>query len=140
MQGFAQVLTITIKELREIVSRPWQALTLILGPLALMVGFGIGSDATARPPSAIVVVPPGQAQPRLLRDYQRQFESFLDITEYTDDEAYARRQLRRNAVDAIVLLPRRRSRRSLAAVRRLSGCCTTRSTRSGAGSCPTSPR
>lgn len=105
MQSITQVLTVTIKELRELFSRPWQVFTLIMGPLILMVLFGIGSDASARPPSAIVVVPPGQQQNPLIRDYQRHFEHYLNVNDYTDNEGLALDQLRRNQVEAVVILP-----------------------------------
>lgn len=99
------ILTIVRKELWELGSRPWQVLTLILGPLAIMVCFGIGSNPIAAPPTALVVVPPGQELPQLLRDYQRQFEQSLRIVGYVTDEQLAREQLRRDAVDAVVILP-----------------------------------
>lgn len=99
------ILTVTIKELRELLHRPVLLLTLILGPLAVLIIFGIGSDALPRPPRAIIVVPEGQEQPRLVQEFQRQFNQMLDIAAYTDDEAYARAQLRRNVVDAVVILP-----------------------------------
>ena len=72
--ALTQVLTVTLKELRELLRRPLLVLTMILGPLAIMVAFGIGSETTFPPPKVIVVVPPGQEKPRLLQDYQRQFE------------------------------------------------------------------
>jgi ABC-2 type transport system permease protein len=105
MRALTQVLSITLKELRELLRRPLLVAMLILGPLAIMVAFGIGSDATFPPPRAIVVVPEGQEKPRLLRDYQREFEHSLSVAEYTSDPEYARRQLRRNRVDAVVILP-----------------------------------
>ncbi|MDQ4074639.1 MAG: hypothetical protein M3220_00165, partial [Chloroflexota bacterium] len=74
MQAITQALTITIKELRELLRRPWQVLTLIFGPLVLMIIFGLGSDAQAEPPSAIVVTPEGQETSPLLQEYRAQFE------------------------------------------------------------------
>ncbi len=100
-----QVLSIALKELQELLRRPLLVLTLILGPLAIMVAFGIGSNATFPPPRVIVVVPPGQERPRLLRDYQREFEQTIRVAGYTSDEEYARGQLRRNQVDAVLILP-----------------------------------
>lgn len=52
-----------------------------------------------------MVLPGGQEQPRLLEQYERQFNQMLNITEYTDDEEYARQQRRRKVVDAVVILP-----------------------------------
>jgi ABC-2 type transport system permease protein len=101
------ILAVLLKELRELVSRPGQVLTLIVGPLALMICFGLGSEASARPPETIVVVPPGQPRPRLLQEHQRQFDAFLRVTDYTDDEALARERLRQGQVDAVVILPDR---------------------------------
>jgi ABC-2 type transport system permease protein len=99
------ILAVLLKELRELLSRPGQVLTLIVGPLALMVCFGLGSEASARPPETIVVVPAGQPRPRLLEEHQRQFDEFLRVTDYTDDEALARERLRQGRVDAVVILP-----------------------------------
>ncbi len=105
MSAVNYILAVTIKEMRELLHRPALVLTLILGPLLILIVFGIGSDANPKPPRAIVVMPEGQGQPRLLQNYQRQFEESLTITEYTDNEAYARAQLRSNSVDAVVILP-----------------------------------
>ncbi len=105
MRAVIQMFTVMLKELRELLSRPWQALTLILGPLAVMVAFGIGSNTSARPPRAIVVVPPGQEEPRLLRDYQRQFDQYLTVVDYTSDTQAALAALRRGSVEAVVELP-----------------------------------
>lgn len=105
MQAVVQILTVTLKELRELLHRPVLVLTLILGPLAIMIIFGLGSSVTPIPPKAIIVVPPGQEKPRLLQDYQAEFDEFLNIVGYTDDEKYARAQLRNKVVDAVVLLP-----------------------------------
>lgn len=41
----------------------------------------------------------------LFQDYRRQLETWLSISEYTDDEAYAREQLRLNWVKAVLLVP-----------------------------------
>ncbi|MDP9352248.1 MAG: hypothetical protein M3P51_11980 [Chloroflexota bacterium] len=103
MRALVRVLSIALKELRELVRRPLLVVTLILGPLAIILAFGVGSEATLSPPTAIVVIPPGQERPRLLRDYQRQFEQSLTVSDYTTNLEYAERQLRRNRVDAVVI-------------------------------------
>jgi len=105
MGALTKVLSVTLKELRELARRPLLILTMILGPLAIMVAFGIGSDATFPPPRVIIVVPPGQEQPRLLRDYEREFQQSLAIADYTTDLEHARTELRRNRVDAVLILP-----------------------------------
>lgn len=105
MYALTQILTVTIKELRELLRRPVLVLTLVFGPLAIMLVFGIGTDTVARPPTAIVVVPPGQERPRLVQDYQREFNRFLTVKEYTSNEEYARLLLRSNVVDTVVILP-----------------------------------
>jgi hypothetical protein len=106
------VLTIALKDLRELLGRPWQVPTLILGPLLLMLCFGIGADTSANPPRAVIVLPAGQARPRLLEEYQGQFDAFLRVTEYTSDEAAALARLQSRQIDAVVLLPRARPSRS----------------------------
>ena len=105
MPGAAHILAVTLKELRELLHRPMLVLTLLLGPLSIMLLFGLGSNTTPAPPRAIVVVPAGQAEPRLLRDYAGSFEEALTIAEITSDEGHARAQLRGNRVDAVLILP-----------------------------------
>lgn len=105
MQAVTQVLTVTVKELRELLHRPMLVLTLILGPLAILIVFGVGSDATPNPPRTIVVLPPGQEKPRLLEDYRHEFDEALNVIAYTDDETFARAELRRDVVDAVLILP-----------------------------------
>jgi ABC-2 type transport system permease protein len=99
------LLATALKELRELLRRPMLLLTLTVGPIAIMFIFGIGTDSSAEAPRAIVVIPPGQTTPRLLENHQREFSQFLSVQEYTTDEAYARIQLERNLVDAVVILP-----------------------------------
>lgn len=103
--GTTPILSIALKDLRELLGRPWQVPTLILGPMVLLLTFGVGADTSANPPRAVVVLPAGQAKPRLLLEYQNQFDAFLRVTEYTDDEDRAIRQLSRRLVDAVVILP-----------------------------------
>lgn len=105
MPVFTHIATIVVKELRELFHRPLLVLTLIVGPLALLILFGIGSDAGARPPRAIIVTPADQPEPPLLRDYQQQFRELLDVVGTTTDEAAAREQLRLTRVDTVLILP-----------------------------------
>lgn len=105
MYAITQILSVAIKELRELLRRPVLVLTLVLGPLIVMLIFGIGTENVVRPPTAIVVVPPGQERPQLLRDYQREFNQFLSVRQYTENEEYARLLLASNVVDTVVILP-----------------------------------
>lgn len=100
-----QITTVAIKELRELLRRPLLVLTLILGPLIIMLIFGVGTNNVVEPPTAVVVVPPGKAKPRLLQENQREFDRFLNVIEYTDDEDRARRLLAENIVAAVIILP-----------------------------------
>ena len=104
-EALTEIGAVTRKELRELMHRPLLILTLIVGPLAVLIIFGIGSNATPAPPRAIIVVPPGQGQTRLIQEYQQQFEEALQVAEYTSDEAYARARLAQNQVDAVLILP-----------------------------------
>lgn len=49
MQAVTQILTVTIKELRELLHRPVLVLTLILGPLAILIIFGIWLECASYP-------------------------------------------------------------------------------------------
>jgi ABC-2 type transport system permease protein len=105
MAAITQTLSVAIKELRELLRRPLLVLTLVLGPLAIMLIFGVGTDNVVSPPRAIVVVPEGRGLPRLVQENQREFNRFLRVQEYTTDEEYARVQLAKNLVDAVVIIP-----------------------------------
>lgn len=105
MAAITQTVSVAIKELRELLRRPLLVLTLVLGPLAIMLIFGVGTDNVVSPPRAIVVVPPGQDLPRLVQEHRREFEQFLQVQEYTTDEAYARGQLAKSLIDAVVIVP-----------------------------------
>lgn len=105
MYAVTQLLAVATKELRELLRRPVLVLTLILGPLVIMLVFGIGTNNTAQPPTAIVVVPSDQPLPTLVTEHQREFKQFLNVIAYTTDEAEARQELAANQVDAVVILP-----------------------------------
>jgi len=105
MTAITQTLSVAIKELRELLRRPMLVLTLVLGPLLIMVIFGVGTNNVVEPPRAIVVVPPGAGLPRLVQDYRRAFNQFLQVQEYTTDEEYARGQLAKGLITAVVILP-----------------------------------
>ncbi len=105
MHALYQTLTIAIKELRELLRRPALIVTLIFGPLAIMLLFGIGTKNVVEPPRAVVVLPPGEGEPPLLAAHREAFEHFLNVVEYTEDEARARRLLAEDRIDAVVILP-----------------------------------
>lgn len=105
MFGLTEIATVTLKELRELFHRPLLVLTMILGPLLILIVFGIGSSTKQRPPRAIVVVPEAQEKPRLVQDFEREFNESLNVVEYTSDEAYARDRLSQDAIDAVLILP-----------------------------------
>lgn len=105
MNAVTQVVAVALKELRELFRRPMLILTLVLGPLAIMLIFGVGTNNVIAPPRAIVVVPPGKGLPRLVQDYQREFTQFLQVQEYTTDEEYARQQLAKGLISAVIILP-----------------------------------
>ncbi len=67
MLALYQTLAIAIKELRELLRRPALIVTLIFGPLAIMLLFGIGTKTVAEPPRAVVVLPPGEGSRRCWR-------------------------------------------------------------------------
>ncbi len=105
MAALIEILAVANKELRELLHRPALVLTLLVGPLLILIIFGLGSGGPTPPPRVIVVLPSGQEEPRLFEQYWGKFEQSLTITDYTDDEEYARNQLRRSVVDAVLILP-----------------------------------
>lgn len=103
MAVLTQIFAVTLKELRELLHRPVLVLTLIFGPLAIMIAFGIGSDLVYQPPRTIVVEPEnGQS---LARQYKKQVDQYLRVVEFTSNADYAGQELAHNRVDAVLILP-----------------------------------
>jgi ABC-2 type transport system permease protein len=65
------------KELVEVIRQPRLLLSLILGPFAIMVLFGVGYVGESGTLRAILVVPPGQTAPAEIAAYRRLFVDLL---------------------------------------------------------------
>jgi ABC-2 type transport system permease protein len=107
ISALVEIIAVTLKELRELLQRPTLVLTLIFGPLLVMLIFGIGSNIVYPLPRTAVVLPPGEESSPLIQDYRDQLRKYVQVTEYTQDLESVREKLRRNQIDAVMILPGR---------------------------------
>lgn len=94
------------KELWGLLRQPQLLLLLLVGPVLIMVAFGLslGVRSILRP-SALVVVEPGSPGAELFERYRDDFSQRASIVGTTNDLESARQRLRRGEVDAVITLP-----------------------------------
>lgn len=100
-----RILAFVGKELVETLRRPAAVLSLIAGPLLLILVFGAGFDGARRPLQAIVVAPDGSGLPSDPAVYSDQDLQGLEIAEVTPDLEAARRRVAAREVDLLVVAP-----------------------------------
>ena len=94
------------KEFWALVRQPQLLLLLLVGPVAIMVAFGLSLDVRSiLRPSALVVVEPGSEGARIFEEFRDDFAQRANIVGTTDDPESARQRLQRGEVDAVIALP-----------------------------------
>lgn len=94
------------KEFWGLVRQPQLLLLLLVGPVVIMVAFGLSLDVRSiLRPSALVVVEPGSEGAELFERYRENFTQRANIVGTTDDLESARRRLQRGEVDAVIAVP-----------------------------------
>ncbi len=93
------------KELRELRRRPGVIATLVLGPLLVMLLFGIGYEGQRRPFTADIVLPAGSSMPTDPAFYQDMTEDRMSIQEVGSDKDAALARLRAQKVAIVVVAP-----------------------------------
>ena len=93
------------KELRELRRRPGVIATLVLGPLLVMLLFGIGYSGARRPFTADVVLPPDSGMPTDVGFYQGLTQGRMTIEQVNTDKEGALARLRNQDIELVIAAP-----------------------------------
>ena len=86
--------------------QPQLLVLLLLGPVAIMVAFGLSLDVKSiLQPRALVVVEPGSEGAEVFEEYRYKFTDRTDFVGTTDDLDSARQRLLQGEVDAVISIP-----------------------------------
>ncbi|MDP9474383.1 MAG: ABC transporter permease [Actinomycetota bacterium] len=97
---------VAAKEFWALVRQPQLLLLLLVGPVAIMVAFGLSLDVRSiLRPDALVVVEPGSEGAEIFERFRDDFAQRTNIVGTTDDLESARQRLRRGEVDAVIAVP-----------------------------------
>lgn len=105
LESATRILAFIGKEFVETARRPWAVLSLVIGPLALLLAFGAGYSGFRRPLNAVVVVPPGSGLPTDPAAYQTDSIVGLNLMGVVPDVAQAETQLRNGSADVLIIAP-----------------------------------
>jgi ABC-2 type transport system permease protein len=104
-KSFIRITSFTGKELRELRRRPGVIATLVLGPLLVMLLFGIGYSGARRPFTADVVLPPDSGMPSDAGFYQGMTQGRMEIQQVGTDKEAALARLRHQDVQLVIVAP-----------------------------------
>ena len=86
--------------------QPQLLLLLLIGPILIMVAFGLSLDVQSiLQPRALIVVEPRSEGAELFEEYRYEFTNRTTFAGTTDDPEAARQQLLRGEVDAVISIP-----------------------------------
>jgi ABC-2 type transport system permease protein len=105
LKSLIRVTSFVGKELRELRRRPGVIATLVLGPLLVMLLFGIGYEGQRRPFTADIVLPPGSSMPTDPAFYQDMTEDRMSVQQVGTDKEAALARLRAQDVAVVVVAP-----------------------------------
>ena len=100
-----RVLGFVGKELVETIRRPSALLSLVVGPLLLILAFGAGYDGNRRELRALIVVPPDSGLPTDPAAYTSDDLRGIRILDVTADRAAAEQALAEGRTDLVVAAP-----------------------------------
>ena len=104
-KSFVRITSFIGKELRELRRRPGVIATLVLGPLLVMLLFGIGYSGARKPFSADVVLPANANLPTDVSFYQQMTQDRMNIQQVGTDKEAALTRLRNQNVDLVIVAP-----------------------------------
>lgn len=105
LKSLIRVTSFIGKELRELRRRPGVIATLVLGPLLVMMLFGIGYVGQRSPFLADVVLPPDGGMPTDPAFYQDMAEDRITVAQVGTDREAALERLRRQEIGLVVVAP-----------------------------------
>ncbi len=104
VRSFASVHAFVSKEITELVRSPAALVSLTVGPVLIMVLFGLGFSGYAPPLRAMIVVPPDSGLPTERGRYANEFPG-IDVVDVVPDKRQAEEQLRSREIDAVIVAP-----------------------------------
>lgn len=93
------------KELREVLRRPAVVASLILGPLLIMLVFGLGYTGYREPFTTEIVVPETSVLPADIAFYEELAPGSLDVVGVSRDGVDTEQRLRNREIDLMVVAP-----------------------------------
>jgi ABC-2 type transport system permease protein len=103
-QWLTTILAFAGKEVTELVRRPGALVSLVVGPILVMVLFGLGFVGFPPPLQAIVVVPPDAGLPTDVAEYG-DGATGIEFVEVVSDLEGAEERLRAREIDAVIVVP-----------------------------------
>ncbi|MGE0877477.1 MAG: ABC transporter permease [Acidimicrobiia bacterium] len=100
-----QAVAFVRKELIDLLRQPRLLLTLIIGPFAVLLAFGLGYKQTTDPYTAYFVGPPKSSLIEQVRSNQVSLGSYVKVAGFGTDENAARALLESGKVDVVVVFP-----------------------------------
>ena len=100
-----RILAFIGKELVETVRRPAAVVSLVVGPLALILAFGAGYDGSLRSLSAILVVPAESGLPADVAAYRDAAPAGMEIVDVVPDIEQARERVDAREADLVIAAP-----------------------------------
>jgi ABC-2 type transport system permease protein len=105
LDGVVRVGSFFGKELREVVRRPGVLFSVVIGPFAILLLFGLGTTGFRDPFATEVVVPPGSELSRDPAYYEELVAGRLPIVGVTEDAAAAEQRLREGEIGLLIVVP-----------------------------------
>ena len=104
LQSLSRILAFVGKEFTETLRRPGAVLSLVLGPLLIMVLFGIGFYGYPPPFRTVIVVPPDSGLPMTADSYS-DISPDVEVVDVVSDVQTARQRLRSRLIDLVIIAP-----------------------------------
>ncbi len=103
---FLKIGAVAAKEFWGLVRQPQLLLLLLIGPILIMLAFGLSLDVQSiLQPRTLVVVEPGSEGAELFERYRYEFTNRTSFAGTTEDLEAARQRLLRGEVDAVITVP-----------------------------------
>ena len=104
-RAFFRPLAFFSKEFVQIWRQPRLILTLIIGPFAVLLLFGLGYNAQVKPITTVLVIPPDLGLPTDVNSYKGQFSPPFELVGVTQNESQAVDQLKAQQIGAVLVIP-----------------------------------
>jgi ABC-type multidrug transport system permease subunit len=104
VRGFASILAFVAKEILEVIRSPAALVSLTLGPVLIMVLFGIGFSGYSSPLRTVIVIPPDSGLSTEVSQYADAVPG-IDVVDVVPDRAPAEERLRLRQIDAVIVAP-----------------------------------